>query len=99
MTCHNIGLYPIFTSGFGTSSVSSRNLVPNPPQNNTTFMFYLPSSRLDEFNFNRPSLFVFPQQPVFAKQTCSRIDHVERQICSFSNIQQRATTIRQVQHP
>src|SRR5262249_13193168 len=38
MTCHSMGRYPIFTNGLGTSSVSSPNLVPRPPQNSTTFI-------------------------------------------------------------
>ena len=37
--CHNIGLPPISTIGFGFNSVSSDNLVPSPPANITTFIF------------------------------------------------------------
>ena len=34
-----MGLYPISTMGLGIDSEYSLNLVPNPPQNKTTFIF------------------------------------------------------------
>jgi hypothetical protein len=33
-----IGRMPMFTNGFGIVSECSRNRVPRPPQNNTTFI-------------------------------------------------------------
>ncbi len=42
MMCQMIGNPPISTMGFGRYSVSSRNLVPNPPASSTAFM-YLPA--------------------------------------------------------
>src|SRR5438309_2958876 len=45
MTCHSTGRYPIGTMGFGTLSAYSRNRIPSPPQNITTFMCVTPSPR------------------------------------------------------
>ena len=39
--CQSIGFPPISTIGFGLISVSSERRVPNPPANNSTFIFYL----------------------------------------------------------
>src|SRR5690349_48913 len=38
MMCHMIGRPPISTSGFGLTTVSSLNRVPNPPASSATFI-------------------------------------------------------------
>src|ERR1700730_18607934 len=42
MMCQRIGRPPISTMGLGLTSVSSDNLVPNPPASRTTFMALTP---------------------------------------------------------
>src|SRR5258708_28354668 len=97
-----MGRYPIFTSGLGMFSVSSPNLVPKPPQNNTTFMWICPDQtdvlRLDiaslrahccgKFSSSvRPALRSGPLQIAVQQPLFSQsLEHLEAHVLGASEI-------------